>query len=124
MLSAVPIQRLFHQLAWNYFERFHRPLNKTNNARAYRAKSRQRRQKGRNCFSKNRVWMEKRKEGKKGKEREREQRFAKRHSCSRCETCKRIMDVFFINLSRIFSMFQGHLVIFSFFCVFLLEKKL
>lgn len=35
MRSAISIQHLFHQPAWNYFERFHRPLNKTNNADVY-----------------------------------------------------------------------------------------
>lgn len=38
MRSAISIQHLFHQPAWNYFERFHWPLNKTNNADVYWAK--------------------------------------------------------------------------------------
>lgn len=74
MLSAVPIQRLFHQLAWNYFERFHRPLNKTNNART---KSRDNVDKrGEIVFRRIEYGREKREE----REEEREQRFARRHS--------------------------------------------
>lgn len=73
MLSAVPIQRLFHQLAWNYFERFHRPLNKTNNART---KSRDNVDKrGEIVFRRIEYGREKREE----REEKREQRFARRH---------------------------------------------
>lgn len=73
MLSAVPIQRLFHQLAWNYFERFHRLLNKTNNART---KSRDNVDKrGEIVFRRIEYGREKREE----REEEREQRFARRH---------------------------------------------
>lgn len=117
MLSAVPIQRLFHQLAWNYFERFHRPLNKTNNART---KSRQRRQKGRNCFSKNRVWT--RKKGGKGR---REGESNDLRGAIR-ETC--MTDVFFHqSFENPFDVSRSSLVIFSFlsfFRVFVLKKKL